>query len=352
MTRAAALAALFAIGGCAREQVFPAPPAPARLSETGLYAEPLAALRPQGGVLPYDVASPLWSDGARKQRLIALPPGETLGFDPLDAWSLPLGATLVKTFYFPYDQSAPDGERQIVETRLLRRDDDGLTPLVYLWREDQTDAELWSGGTRRAVRFFDTHGDPVHREYAVPNANQCRNCHERGGTMFPLGVMTAQLNREVERGGARVNQLRWLGGLGALGAAGSSLDPPALGALANPYAPGPVEPRARSWLHANCAHCHRLGGGAGSTGLTLLVGEGDATHLGVCKPPVAAGAGTGGHDFDVVPGKPDDSIMPFRIASTAPNIKMPELPNRVPDPDGLALVRAWIGAMPSKDCAP
>ncbi len=35
----------------------------------------------------------------------------------------------------------------------------------------------------------------------------------------------------------------------------------------------------------------------------------DPIRLGLCKPPVAAGQGTGDHMFDIVPGKPEESIL-------------------------------------------
>ncbi len=347
MKLAAAVLAAFA-AGCAAERVDPGPALPLSLAELELFEPPLADLRPAPGVYPYEVAAQLWADGARKARFIALPMGEQAGFDPGESWSFPRGTLLIKNFYFPLDQRAPDGERRIVETRLLRLEDDGFHGYVYLWNEAQTEAKLSPGGTRVDVAGVDDGGHAFGKEYVVPNTNQCSNCHARAEQLHLLGFITPQLNRQVSRGGEKVDQLGWLQQHGVFG--GDPVDPAAQDHFADPYGSGPLEPRARAWLHANCAHCHRSGGGAESTALTLLASETDPTHLGVCKPPIAAGSGTGGHSFDVVPGKPDDSIMPFRVASTAPQIKMPELPNRTPDPAGLELVRQWIAAMPAMSC--
>ena len=63
------------------------------------------------------------------------------------------------------------------------------------------------------------------------------------------------------------------------------------------------------------------------------------------KPPVAAGIGSGGHEYDIVPGQPDRSILTYRIASTHPGIMMPELGKRLVHEEGVALVRQWIAAM-------
>jgi hypothetical protein len=73
-------------------------------------------------------------------------------------------------------------------------------------------------------------------------------------------------------------------------------------------------------------------------------------RLGVCKPPVAAGQGTGDHIFDIVPGKPGESILPYRLGSTDPGAQMPELGRSTQHAEGLALIDAWIAAMPG-DCA-
>ena len=56
------------------------------------------------------------------------------------------------------------------------------------------------------------------------------------------------------------------------------------------------------------------------------------------KPPVAAGRGSGGLAYDIVPGKPDKSILVFRTASTDAGIMMPELGKRLVHEEGLALV--------------
>jgi hypothetical protein len=61
--------------------------------------------------------------------------------------------------------------------------------------------------------------------------------------------------------------------------------------------------------------------------------------------PIAAGKGSGGRFYDIVPGSADKSIVTFRIESTEPGIMMPELGRRLVDKEGVALVRSWIDGM-------
>jgi hypothetical protein len=72
--------------------------------------------------------------------------------------------------------------------------------------------------------------------------------------------------------------------------------------------------------------------------------------MGICKSPVAAGDGSGGRRADIVPGSPDESILIYRVESTDPEIKMPELPNLTPDDQGAELLRAWIESLSPQGC--
>jgi hypothetical protein len=78
----------------------------------------------------------------------------------------------------------------------------------------------------------------------------------------------------------------------------------------------------------------------------LLVSQRNPTSFGINKPPVAAGIGSGGLAFDIVPGGPDQSILASRIASAHPGIMMPELGKRLVHNEGVALIREWIAPMP------
>ena len=320
-----------------------------KLSDYHFFVGPMKEMAPAEGVLPYDVNAPLWADHAGKGRFIALPAGQAIGFDPTGDWTFPTGTILVKTFYFDLDRrDGQEGAARVVETRLLIKGETGWTAHTYTWNAEETDAIRSPAGKEVVVAYTDEAGAPAQQTYLVPSTIQCGNCHERNHEDLPLGTVARQLDRTVTRDGKETGQLAWLASKGAFSA---SL--PAAGSfatLADPYAAGPAEPRARAFLDANCAHCHRNGGAAGSTGLWLAASETDKAKLGICKTPVAAGSGAGTFKYDIVPGQPDQSILTFRLASTDPGIKMPELPNLQVDSAGLSVIQQWIAEMSPAGC--
>jgi len=114
---------------------------PAQLSATGAFTD-LATLTPASGLIPYDVASPLWSDAAVKTRWMAIPDGTQISFNENSEWNFPEGSVMVKHFELPVDDSDPNVLRRL-ETRLLVRDTNGLVyGASYKWRPDYSDADL------------------------------------------------------------------------------------------------------------------------------------------------------------------------------------------------------------------
>ncbi len=319
----------------------------ARLSQYDFFAGPMVELTPKQGVVPYTVAAPLWSDQAGKDRYIVLPEGGKIEFRADDEWGFPEGTILVKNFFFDHDRRDPKAGFRIIETRLLVRDADNWRGFTYVWNDEQTEATLLRTGKRVDIDYVDLAGAAQTEEYIVPNEDQCSSCHERDDVEHSLGLITPQMNRPVERDGKTVAQIEWLAQQDLFAAAPPRSE--TLASFVDPYAEaGTLDQRARAYLHGNCAHCHQAGGGAGKSGLVYLATETDLAKVGVCKVPAAAGPGTGGNAHDIVPGKPDESIMVFRMNSLDPEIKMPELPNRVIDEAGVELIRAWISAMPAE----
>jgi uncharacterized repeat protein (TIGR03806 family) len=188
-------------------------------------------------------------------------------------------------------------------------------------------------------------GKPLTIDYAVPNQNQCKECHQRDETLTPLGPKARNLNGDFAYAGGPENQLAHWSRRGLLVGAPSPSRAPRTPQWDDPKAP--LEGRARAYLDANCAHCHDPRGVASNSGLFLALEETRPPALGVGKGPVAAGRGAGGLAVGIKPGDPDASILAYRMASTEPGVMMPELGRSVRHEEGLALVRAWIAAMPA-----
>ncbi|MEM9457893.1 MAG: hypothetical protein AAGF11_27185 [Myxococcota bacterium] len=319
------------------------------LSEYGFFVGDMVEGVPAPGVLPFQVVATLWADGADKGRYLLLPPDEALTRTDRDEWELPVGSVLIKSFFVDLDRRDPGSQLLTIETRLLVHHEDRWRSYIYRWDDEQVEATRLKAGADVRYSYTDAQGDAAEQIYIIPDENTCGSCHERDDVLRPLGVTTAQFNRAVERDGETVSQLGWLAEQEVFVEA--LPDPATLEAYEDPAGDGDLSARARAYLHGNCAHCHRPGGGGGSSGLKFTYWETDPAELGVCKVPAAAGPGTGGRAYDIVPGHPDQSIVVHRMASTDPEIKMPELPSLLADDFGVELVSEWIRQMPERDCS-
>jgi uncharacterized repeat protein (TIGR03806 family) len=341
------LALLLLASGCSTGTSVPQPAdaPPEKLAAYGLFVGNGATQEPVEGVIPYDLNSALFSDYTTKYRFIKLPAGKSATYSADEAFDFPVGTLIAKTFAYPVDARQPELGQRLLETRILAHQADGWVGLPYIWNAEQTEATLDVAGTTINARWIDTAGNERTNNYIVPNANQCKGCHKQGETMLPLGPKARHLNRDFAYAHGSENQLAYWTRQGALAGAPAPDKAPRLAAWDDP-ASGTLDARARAWLEINCAHCHNPLGPARNSGLDLLASQANPTAYGIFKPPVAAGRGSGGLAYDIVPGKPEDSILAFRIGSIDAGIMMPELGKRLIHEEGLELVREWIAALP------
>ncbi len=318
------------------------------LAEYCFFGGHMAEHIPNAGVVPYDVIATLYADDSKKLRYLVLPEGEQIGYTDTEKWSFPLGTVIIKTFYVDHDERDPALGRRIMETRLLVNESDGWQPYIYVWNEEQTEAKLRQIGQWIDLEWVGMEGQTRTLEYRVPNKNQCKNCHGQDDFFEPLGPNTRQMNRTYAYDGEDKNQLEHLAELGLFDQ--EIPDTSTLFTLSDPLGNDDVERRARSYLDANCAHCHNGSGAAGPTGLQLSVFIDEPREYGICRRPVAAGSGSGDLLFDIKPGHSDESIIVFRMASTDPELKMPELPTQTADLFGVDLISAWIDSMDPSEC--
>lgn len=300
---------------------------PQTLSATGC-VQASDPTQPAQGLVPYDLNVPLWSDGAAKQRWFAIPDGTTIDVDIDGDWRFPIGAVLMKTFSL-------DDKR--VETRLFVRHDDGeWGGYSYEWNDQQTDASLLPAAKTSSV---------AGQQWYFPSSDQCMQCHTAASGRS-LGLETAQLNRAFTypQTGIEANQLLTLEGIGMLSAALPDV-PANLAALPPPEDESlSVEARARGYLHANCAICHRPGGpGPGPEDFRYSVPLSQLGAIGVV--PTRGDLGVAGARL-IAPGHPELSTLALRLHTLGPS-RMPPLASSVVDPLGTDLVDRWIAALPT-----
>lgn len=355
---------LLALAACSADvrPTFHAEENPERLSDWGVVSVKDGSIVLSDGVVPYDLATPLFTDYASKLRTVWTPDGQPAEFQADSAFDFPVGTIITKTFYYShegagwsgavYEQQAPTVENgemplaglRLLETRLLVRREAGWDALPYVWNEEQTEATLQRIG---AVKPLTMVYDDRRREafpYIVPNVNQCAGCHAPNATtkeIEPIGLKARHLNKPstFATGANQLDHWRETSLLVDAPEAASSAKNASWTDMA-----ASLNARARAYLDINCSHCHNAHGPADTSGLDL---EPQATGpaLGLCKVSIAAGSGSGGRPYDIVPGDPEQSITVFRMETTDPGAMMPELGRSLSHEEGVALIAEWIAAM-------
>jgi uncharacterized repeat protein (TIGR03806 family) len=329
---------------------------PERLSDWGVLIRDGDAYRLGRSMTPYEINSALFSDHALKLRAIYLPQGAAARYVEHGPLELPVGTIIAKTFFYPLENGVavaaeswsgdPADVRasthRVVETRLLVRQPGGWDALPYVWNGD--DAYLRIAGALEPMRIA-VGGSEVDLPYFVPSRNECASCHATdhdSGALQPIGVQARHMNRHYP--GNETNQLT------ALAAAGRLVDLPPLDDISRTAdwrdASLAADVRARAYLDINCGHCHSATGPADTSGLMLDATTHDPRRLGICKRPVAAGRGTGGHAYAIAPGEPDASILVYRMTTTDPATRMPEIGRSLVHEAAVDVVREWIAGLP------
>lgn len=351
-------ASLLAQFGCNKEETDPTKPNVQlgklpypKLSDYRFFTGNLADMMPQDGVLPYDLNTPLFSDYAHKARFVYMPPGTQATYSHTEAFDFPTGTVLIKTFYYHNDETDLSKGNRIIETRLLVKFADKWESYDYIWNEQQTEATYSVVGKTVPVSWVNQQGNTQTANFLIPNKNECKGCHSLSGKFVPIGPKARNLNRTLNYpDGATANQLAKWTEVGYLNGAPANPDAAPKAAVWNNPSSGTLEQRARAYLDINCAHCHNPNGPANNSGLSLSLLETNAFHLGVCKPPIAAGQGSGGLLYSIVPGKPDESILVYRMNSTVLDVAMPELGRSVIHAEGLQLIADWIATLQPAGC--
>ncbi len=299
---------------------------PQKLSQTGC-VDPQNPTQPAAGLIPYSPSSPLWSDGADKERLFALPDGKTITIGADGDFDFPIGTVTFKSFSL-------NGKR--VETRLfVRHDDGGWAGYSYEWLDDQSDAVLLPASKTKQVGS---------QTWSYPSRSDCVRCHTAAAG-HTLGLEVGQLNTSLVYASTNriSNQLKTLEHIGVLSA---PLTAPVeqLAAFPNPTGDRPLPERARSYLHANCSPCHRPNGG-GRGNLDLRFATSLAGTMACNVVPEAGDLGVAGALL-LVPGMPQKSLISLRPQAVGAN-RMPPVGSNLVDTQGVQVVNDWISSLTS-----
>lgn len=330
---------------------------PETLSDWGMVGVQDGRLVLAQGAEAYELNTPLFTDYAGKLRTVWMPEGKAANWSDSEAFDFPVGTVVTKTFFYPKgaNGAVTPGDRlhladikegldlskiRLVETRILVRRESGWIALPYVWDEAQKTAKLKRTGQSIPLTL-ERPGRKDSFVYQVPNTNQCSGCHATDHStkaLHPIGLKARHINRD--------GQLERLAAVGYLRGLPGHLPEQ------RPHAADwrderiDIDDRARAWLDINCSHCHSPTGPADTSGLYLDPAHATGPRMGLCKPPIAAGQGTGGFRFGIHPGKPDESILVYRTASTDPGAMMPELGRALVQDEAVAMLREWIGKMP------
>ncbi len=332
---------------------------PKKLSETGLLTSatdhPLSKHVMEPGVLPYSVNVELWSDGAHKERWLAVPGDETIDYTSNRGWNFPNGSALVKSFALEQEAGKPETRRWI-ETRIMLRQDNEWVGYSYRWNESQTDAELLSTtgmDEEFTIRDSSAEGGIRKQTWHYPSRAECMVCHSRAAN-YVLGLSELQMNRTHRYQSKAIvlnrsnpapesieaNQLQHLSDLGYFKA---PLPKPVeeLTKLVDPFdETQDITLRARSYLHANCYNCHIEAGGGNSQFSAEFTATPDQQKLLGARPVHTT--------FNlpnpalIQPSHPESSVLLHRLTQRGPG-QMPPLGTNVRDERAVELIRKWIG---------
>lgn len=320
---------------------------PLLLSGTGAFTD-LATLQAAPELLPYAVNSPLWSDGADKQRWAILPfrPGQGLAedqtdFAPVAPWAFGRGTVFVKHFEIADDAREPARRRRLETRFLVMEQDGGAYGLTYRWREDGSDAELVEPeGREEQIPRWAADGTLRHQTWTYPSRSDCLSCHTPG-SQYVLGATAPQLHRQITYPGASAprGQLETWRDLGLFRQPPRDTEIAAVEPLAAiDDASAPLEHRFRSYLEANCAHCHQ------PDGVRALFDARYAKPL-VGQNLLAAGTYEPSSRILVAPGEPENSYLLQRLAVVGTG-QMPPLAKHVVDDAAVAVVADYIRSLP------
>jgi glucose/arabinose dehydrogenase len=314
---------------------------PETLEETGIFSD-LATLTPNPGIIPYDVNTPYWTDGAIKTRWFHVPTNLTsrITFRPNESWTFQPGTVWIQHFDLEMTNGIPDSRRPI-ETRVLVRDGstNGHSGAAYRWDSPTTAVLVPPEGEEEMFTIYEN-GTPRSQTWRYPARAECLACHTTLAGRA-LGFNTPQLNRNFDYDGVVDNQIRSLANVNYFNSAVGNIHTLPVMARLDDESFG-VQHRARSYLMANCAHCHRGVSTSGNFNARIYLA---LSTEGIIDGSLRNNLGDPLNRV-IRPGVIENSMIYTRMASEGTG-RMPPSDTRLPDQQALDVFRDWILALPN-----
>jgi uncharacterized repeat protein (TIGR03806 family) len=312
----------------------------AKLSDYRFFVGDLKNMEPNDRVLPYEPITPLFSDYAHKKRFVWMMPDSSANYvNDSSLLDFPNGTVFIKNFY--YDNVQPTLTRKILETRLLIKRNDEWIFADYVWNEDQTEAYADLNGSYQQVDWIHDDGNPKSTTFRIPSEPECHTCHKSNNLNTPIIPKPQHLNKSYTYADGAMNQLQKWQSVGYL-----------TGNIpANVYSvvdwtddTQSLELRVRSYLDANCAHCHSDGGHCYYRPIRLAFNmTDDPNNLGVCVTPQQMITPQLAHI--IARGNINKSVMYFRMNTNDPQYMMPLMGRTMVHQEAVDLLEQYINSL-------
>lgn len=327
-----------------------------KLSDYKFFEGDIKDQKPALGLLPYEPTSTLFTDYARKKRFVWMPKGTKATFNSdIKVLELPVGAVLVKTFYYDHVQNvSPVGATRIVETRLMIRKSTGWIFANYVWNEAQTEAFYDMAGSFTHIEWKENNTVAKSADYKIPSEEQCIVCHKKQVvvgdqivyTFIPIGIKPQNLNFDYNYGSATKNQLaKWI----EQGYLDGNFAMPTTEHSTIDYrdTSKSLDLRARSYVDANCSHCHQDERHCDYRPMRFAFSEteNNPAHMGVCVETEDMQGFEPALAKIVTPGNKFKSMLYHRINTVNPSYRMPLHGRSIIHEEGVALMEEWINSL-------
>lgn len=315
-----------------------------KLSDYHFFEGNMKDQNPSLNVIPYEPASALFTDYASKKRFIWMPAGVKANYVADNKiLDFPVGTVLIKTFYYTTIQ--PANTTLLIETRLMIRHATGWKFYEYLWNDEQTDADLVTGadflnGSSKTITFKKPNNEIITTNYRIPSDAECLACHKINEIPTPIGVKPQNLNHNFTFSNGNKNILKKLKEQGYL-----TSYPTSIVSTVNYHdASQPLDLRVRSYIDANCAHCHQDEARCYYRPVRFPFSQTNVdSNIGIClvaDEPISPTL-----TKIVAPGNFSKSVLHYRISTNDESERMPLLGRTIVHDEGIALIEEWISGL-------